>query len=191
MRRMAVGIILLVWIAGAARGGGAEDEALAGARAAAARLSGGLMSALTEALRAGGETNALAVCHDQAQRITATIAVETGRKVRRTSLRTRNAANRPDAWERAGLEALVRRAAAGEAPEALEITEVIVADGQRVFRYLKAIPTRTMCLRCHGQAVTPEVQAEVKRLYPDDEAVGFGEGDIRGAVSVQELLPPQ
>jgi len=191
MRRVTVGIILLVWIAGAARGGTAEDEALAGARAAAAKLSGGLMSALTEALRAGGETNALAVCHDRAQIITTAITAETGRTVRRTSLRTRNAANRPDAWERAGLEAFIRRAAAGEAPEALEITEVVAADGQRVFRYLKAIPTRTMCLRCHGPAVAPEVLTAVKRLYPDDEATGFREGDIRGAVSVQQPLPSQ
>lgn len=191
MRRALVGIILLTWIAGGARGGAAEDEALAGARAAAAKLSGGLMSALTEALRAGGETNALAVCHDRAQIITATIAAETGRTVRRTSLRTRNAANRPDAWERAGLEAFIRRAAAGEAPESLEITEVVVVDGQRVFRYLKAIPTRTMCLGCHGAAVEPEVRAAVQRLYPDDEAVGFGEGDIRGAVSVRQALPAQ
>jgi len=191
MRRVTVGIMLLVWIAGAVQGGAAEDEALAGARAAAAKLSGGLMGALTEALRAGGETNALAVCHDKAQAITAAIAAETGREVRRTSLRTRNAANRPDAWERAGLEAFIQRAAAGESPEALEITAVIDVDGQRVFRYLRAIPTKAMCLRCHGPAVAPEVLTAVKRLYPDDEATDFREGDIRGAVSVQQPLPSQ
>jgi hypothetical protein len=106
-------------------------------------------------------------------------------------LRTRNVANRPDAWERAGLEAFVQRAAAGEPPETLEITATVDVDGQRVFRYLRAIPTRAMCLRCHGPAVAPEVLAAVRRLYPDDEAVGFGEGDIRGAVSVRQALPAE
>jgi hypothetical protein len=48
-----------------------------------------------------------------------------------------------------------------------------------------------MCLRCHGPAVAPEVLAAVRRLYPDDEAVGFGEGDIRGAVSVRQALPAE
>jgi cytochrome c553 len=44
------------------------------------------------------------------------------------------------------------------------------------------------CLKCHG---TPGVdqdassQAKIQRLYPQDEATGYAEGDFRGLWSIR------
>lgn len=35
-----------------------------------------------------------------------------------------------------------------------------------------------------GQSIKPDVQAKLKELYPEDEATGFSEGELRGAFVV-------
>ena len=68
------------------------------------------------------------------------------------SLRERNPKAVPDAWERAALEDFDRRAAAGESPATLEKAEVVVENGQKMQRYMRALPTQALCLSCHGPA---------------------------------------
>ena len=40
-----------------------------------------------------------------------------------------------------------------------------------------------MCLNCHGEkaVLAPGVQDALNKIYPDDKAVGYKEGDLRGA----------
>jgi hypothetical protein len=54
---------------------------------------------------------------------------------------------------------------------------------------MQAIPTGALCLQCHGENISPEVQAELARLYPEDKATGYSAGDIRGAFVVTRDLP--
>ena len=63
------------------------------------------------------------------------------------------------------------------------------ADGNRTFRYLKAIPTGPLCLKCHGSDLAPDLAAKLAELYPEDKAHGFAVGDLRGAFSVKLDLP--
>lgn len=42
--------------------------------------------------------------------------------------------------------------------------------------------TQTMCLPSHGSSMAPSVEARLRELYPDDQASGFQEGDLRGIV---------
>jgi hypothetical protein len=46
------------------------------------------------------------------------------------------------------------------------------------------------CLACHGdpEAIDPQVKRLLAERYPDDTAVGYKPGDLRGAVSVSVLL---
>ena len=53
---------------------------------------------------------------------------------------------------------------------------------------MKAIPTAPLCLQCHGEAIAPPVAEKITKLYPEDKATGFREGDIRGAFVVTKLL---
>ena len=108
----------------------------------------------------------------------------------RTSLKIRNSANAPDNWELAVLRQFEARKIQGEPADKLEFFAVIDDDkGQKTFRYMKAIPTVALCLNCHGETLSPEVAAKLKELYPNDQAHGFKEGDLRGAFTIAKPLP--
>ena len=40
------------------------------------------------------------------------------------------------------------------------------------------------CAACHGTNIAPEVKAKIAELYPDDAAVGFKPGDMRGGIAI-------
>jgi hypothetical protein len=53
---------------------------------------------------------------------------------------------------------------------------------------MKAIPTAELCVACHGSDLAPEREAQLDRLYPNDQARGFGADDIRGAFTLSKPL---
>lgn len=145
------------------------------ARAAAGELVGTLLPELAGAMERGGAVEAIGVCADRAQELTAGVEAEySGVRLRRTSLRVRNPVNRPDAYERAWMESLETPAAEAR----------VVGDE---LRYLQPLVMGELCLRCHGPAegINPGVRAVLAERYPEDEAVGFGVGELRGVVSVR------
>jgi predicted Zn-dependent protease len=80
-------------------------------------------------------------------------------------------------------------AAAGEDPNKIEFSAVVDQQGQRTYRYMKAIPTAEKpCLACHGKTLAPQVAARLKELYPDDRATGYAAGEIRGAFTLSRPL---
>ena len=169
------------------------DEDLA-ARIGASReairsFAGALQEQLKSAMAAGGPTAAIEVCNVAAPEIGATVSEERGWRIRRTSLKLRNPANAPDAWELAVLRDFEARKAAGEDPAMLDRAGFAVVDGQRTFRYMNAIGTQPVCTLCHGTAIAPEVAAALDALYPEDRARGFELGDIRGAFSIVQPAP--
>lgn len=161
------------------------DAWTATCREAVAKLGKSLKAELVSAMKDGGPVQALQVCNLQAIPITAKVSAETGIQVCRTSLRVRNPKNMPDVWETQTLEAFTARKADGVAGVDLEAWTIATdSDGHRTFRYMKAIPTVGLCLKCHGSELAPEVSAAVTELYPADLAVGYASGDVRGAFTV-------
>lgn len=165
------------------------QEALVRARTAADGLMTQLKSELVAALDAGGPVNAISVCAERAPAIAATHQAD-DLAIRRVSSKVRNPADRPDAFEVARLDAmLAAHVRDGKLPD--EIAEITTdADGTRTLRYMKPITIAKPCLACHGGEadVAPEVVAKLRELYPGDEATGYGQGDLRGAVTVQIAL---
>ncbi len=157
-------------------------------RAAVKSFMTQLKGELQAGMKAGGPVNAISVCHTKAPEITSSVSKEKGWSIGRTSLKTRNPSNKPDSWELAVLKKFEERKAAGEDPKKMEFAEVVEADGKKTFRYMKAIPTGAVCLACHGESIKPEVKARLKELYPDDQATGFREGDIRGAFTIKQPM---
>jgi hypothetical protein len=154
-------------------------------REAVQKFSATLKEALQQAVQNGGPVNGIAVCHDKAGQIAADLGQQLGMLVGRTSLKVRNSANAADNWELAVLKQFEARKAQGEPADKLEFFDVIDDDqGQKTFRYMKAIPTGALCLNCHGDNLKPEVDAKLKELYPNDQARGFKEGDLRGAFTL-------
>ncbi|MBS1213298.1 MAG: glutamate synthase [Proteobacteria bacterium] len=158
-------------------------------REAVAEFSTVLKSELESAMKAGGPVNAIQVCQLKAPGIAAAVSKARGLRIARTSLKLRNPANAPDAWERAVLDRFQQQATDGADLSALEHYEVVETDGRKTFRYMKAIPTQGVCLNCHGGQIAPEVRAVLDRLYPNDQARGFKPGDLRGAFTVVRALP--
>lgn len=159
-------------------------------RAAAQQFGSALKDALQQAMQNGGPVSGIAVCHDKAAQIATDLSQKQDLLLGRTSLKIRNPANAPDNWELAVLKQFEARKTQGEAVDKLEFFAVIDDDqGQKTFRYMKAIPTAALCLSCHGETLSPEVAAKLKELYPNDQARGFKEGDLRGAFTIAKPLP--
>jgi hypothetical protein len=153
-------------------------------REASKMLGKELKSTLQASMKANGPIDSVSVCRVQAPQIAGKVSHLTGMSVARTSLRTRNQANKPDAWEKSVLEQFEQRKSKGEEVGALEYYELTEHEGKKVFRYMKAIPTAEVCLSCHGSNIAEPLAAKINSLYPDDMATGFTVGDIRGAFTV-------
>ena len=180
-------VAVLMFSAGAARSDSAADlEPYAvKARAAVKAMGGALQTKLKEALAADGPIAAVQVCKTIAPEIANEQSKAAGMTIRRTALKVRNPDNAPDALERKVLEDFTARLAAGADANTLEHIEEITGDGKTTVRYFKAIPTAAApCLVCHGSAVSGELKETIDKLYPNDQATGFKEGDLRGAFSV-------
>lgn len=148
-----------------------------------------LKGELKTAMKAGGPTMAISVCKDKAPAIAERLSKASGWEVARTSLKTRNPANAPDAWERGVLEEFESKKAAGADPKTLAYARMVEVDGRKTFRLMKAIPTGPVCLACHGgDNVKPEVEAKLAAEYPHDRARGFEVGDIRGAFTLAKPM---
>ena len=147
-----------------------------------------LKKELKGAMKEGGPTNAIKVCKNKAPEIAADMSEKYGWRVARTSLKLRNPQNEADAWELKVMNDFEKRKAAGEEIKKLEYGEIVTTDGKKQFRYMKAIPTGKVCLKCHGGKIDPEVEASLKQNYPRDKARGFKEGDIRGAFTITQPM---
>jgi Protein of unknown function (DUF3365) len=163
-----------------------SSDALASqARGIVSQFSEKLKSELVRAIEAGGPVKAIEVCNVIAPAIASEASIE-GWSVGRTSLKLRNAKSKPDDWEKQTLEHFEAEKARGADVSMLERSEIVNLNGVRTFRFMKAIPTAEPCLTCHGGAVKEPVKAKLAELYPEDQAMGFSLGDIRGAFTLSK-----
>ena len=152
----------------------------------AKQLGGQLKAKLQAAMKDGGPTAAINVCHEEAPKLAAAVSAETGFTVTRVSDQPRNPEmGVPSDWQRSVLAEFAARKVAGEDPNQLVWHSEV--DGEQ--RFMKAIPTGGVCLTCHGSDIQPEIQTALAELYPKDLATGYAAGDIRGAFVVTRTAP--
>lgn len=167
----------------------APDPNVAEAKAIMKEFFASLKGELEAAIAAGGPASAILVCQAKAPGIAAEMSEKTGWNVGRTSLKLRNAkTNAPDEWETRVLLDFEKRKASGEDVTTIAYAERVEVGGEPRFRFMKAIPTSELCLNCHGAEIEPQVAAAIDAAYPEDEARGFGLGDIRGAFTLSKPL---
>ena len=164
------------------------DAEIAASRDTVREFMQTLKQELQAGMQAGGPVNAISVCNLTAPAIASTYSARNGWDVGRTSLKLRNPDNAPDAWERSVLEAFEKRKEAGEDPAKMEFYEVVRQGDVSKMRYMKAIPTAGLCLACHGEQLDSIVKARLETLYPEDQALGYRAGDIRGAFTITQPL---
>tara|TARA_R110002072_G_scaffold208290_5_gene365769 strand:+ start:88 stop:675 length:588 start_codon:yes stop_codon:yes gene_type:complete len=139
---------------------------------------------LQSAIQAGGLKKAVDVCHIRAPEIAGQMSAETGWRIGRTSLKTRNENNAPTMQESDILEQFENRKVSGEALDEMEWW--VQKDG--LMMYMRAIPMKGICTSCHGPKVNPSLKNHIQQLYPNDTATGFNPGDVRGAFTLQKYL---
>ena len=103
-------------------------------------------------------------------------------KLKQTSLNIRNPSNAPDEWERNKLELFN----SNKLQKDKGIGEIQDTGNKKVYRYLKPLYVTKPCLECHGakEGIRPEISEFLEKRYPDDNALGYKEGDLRGGISM-------
>ena len=159
------------------------------ARDTAATLGERLRSELAAAIKAGGPVAAIPVCQTISPDLATFVSDEFGFEVQRTALKLRNPENAPDEWEQKILLLFQSKLTAGAEAQKLEHFEVVTtAEGDKLLRYMKPIMIGETCLACHGTDLKQDVKSEIARYYPEDKAVGYKLGDLRGAFSLAQLI---
>ena len=139
-----------------------------------AGLQEAVLSELVRELARGGPSGAIKSCHLDANAAAARTARNADVAVGRTSDRLRNPGNAPRPWAAPIVERYAGRRAAGIDGFAVDL-------GDRV-GVMRPITQRRLCTNCHGPTdeLDPRVRSELQARYPDDRAVGFKEGEVRG-----------
>lgn len=129
-----------------------------------------LRRTLARELAAGGVARALPYCRPETYAATDSMARTLQASTRRVSARPRNPAQ----------QAILL-------PEELrtDTTRTIKRPEQNVFFYQRPIVlNHALCLRCHGevgQDITAADYALIKKQFPQDQATGYGLGQVIGA----------
>ena len=136
-----------------------------------------LRNSLLSAIKTQGIEGAISFCNDKAYPLTATYADSV--VIRRAALRYRNAENKPDSLEQLTLDEMSATLLSGGKPT----PKVVRHPATHEIHFFKPIILQPMCLNCHGapgKQIQPATLARIQQLYPDDRAVDFKEGDLRG-----------
>lgn len=152
-----------------------------------ATLMARLQNELRAAMQSGGPVRAISVCSERAIDLTREVAAShPGASLKRVTVRSRNPLNSPDQLEADALEQFASMAAAGE-PLPARLVQKIRRDGQVTYRFYQPLTTAGLCLVCHGDPdrMPADLRAELNRRYPEDKAIGYEDGDFRGAIRVE------
>lgn len=174
------GIVLIASCGGGAEESGwktlsqdalSETQTAQRSKAVAAReaMFGELMKRVSTEIDASGPTGAIHICREAAPEIARSVAEEHGVQIGRTSWKLRNPENRAPAWAESLLADRPEQECLAGGP-----------DGQLGV----TLPLRVMapCLQCHGtpETLAAEVRQTLAESYPEDEALGYHAGDLRG-----------
>lgn len=137
--------------------------------AAKDKLFTALLGELTESMAENGPAKSISVCKTRAPAIAQAVGEETGVRIGRTSFKLRNKNNAAPPWAASFVKQKIEKP-----------VEVSLVDDE--LGVLLPIRLQATCTLCHGAKgqLMPDVLAAIDSNYPNDEATGFAEGDIRG-----------
>lgn len=137
-----------------------------------------LSTELQNAMKSGGLDHALSYCNENAIQITDSLSSKYNVDIKRTSLKFRNPNNRPSPTEKRILHQLENKKNSGK-----DMMPQVISDGNSK-TYFAPIIVQDMCLKCHGHQDEIDNYAVIKELYPNDLAIGYKQGDLRGMWSI-------
>ncbi|MDP2067380.1 MAG: DUF3365 domain-containing protein [Lutibacter sp.] len=141
-----------------------------------------LSEKLTEQMKLGGPAQAIPFCNVEALPLTQQLSDQYDVTIKRTSDKLRNPTNKPSLRELEIINNYHKLIS-----EKKEITPIVEVDNNNNKHYYAPILLKANCLACHGKVdefVTVKTDSIIKSLYPNDKAVGYNEGDLRGIWSI-------
>jgi hypothetical protein len=139
---------------------------------------------LAKAIETGGPADAVAFCNLHALPITDSLSRLYGCSIERLSNKNRN--ERSAFYDQRDGETFQMFLTS-------QAKDTIIADDQNVFYYKPIRMAMPICLSCHGtpNVIPQDVQQILKEKYPNDLAVGYALGDMRGLWKVTFDKPVQ
>ncbi len=136
---------------------------------------------LTGQLKKNGAVAALSFCNERAYHLTDSMANVQKVKIKRVSDKHRNPKNKANNKELEYIKQFKEALAKGES-----ISPIFDKKDGKVHFYAPII-TNDMCLKCHGtpnKQIKTKTLKKIKELYPEDNATGYGAGQVRGIWSI-------
>lgn len=138
---------------------------------------------LTEQMKSGGPAQAIPFCNVAALPITQQLSEEYNVTIKRTSDKLRNQENKPSSRELEIIN-IYQELISNEQ----EISPIVELDNDNNKHYYAPIRLKVNCLACHGKVeefISLKTDSIIKSLYPNDKAIGYNEGDLRGIWSIE------
>jgi uncharacterized protein DUF3365 len=137
-------------------------------------LQNAMLAELSRELSQGGSATAIRACHLDTTAAAYRIARQEGIQAGRTSDRLRVPTNAPKPWA----APIVAMNAGKRAAD----VEGFAVDLGRAVGVLRPIVEGPTCAACHGdiEKLNPQVRGELADRYPQDRAVNFKAGELRG-----------
>lgn len=148
----------------------AQDTALSKGNELLGPFKANLQAALGSGM-SQGVLEAIGVCQIQAPDIADSLSQDKI-LVGRSSHRLRNPDNAAPDWVEPIMQSYLTESSDRE-------PQVVLLAGDRL-GYVEPITLQPMCTACHGESLSGEVAMRISELYPEDQAVGFKAGDLRG-----------
>ena len=142
-----------------------------------------LASRLKTAIENNGIPQALKYCNVHAFPIVDSLEKEHGVDIKRASFSVRNPKDKPDKKETEILERYENKIASGNTP-----TPEVSLINEKVHFARPIIISNQLCLNCHGKVgedINQQHYKVIQALYPEDEAIGYSLGDLRGIWSIE------
>ena len=136
---------------------------------------------LIKAIEEDGTVGAVEFCNIEAMKLTDSMSVKHNAIIKRVSDKTRNPKNMANAKELGHIAAFKEQVKDGSD------IDPIVEDINGEVNFYYPITTNTMCLQCHGtpnEQITAMTFNALNKLYPEDKATGYDEGQVRGIWSI-------
>ena len=134
------------------------------------------------ALKKGGFPEAIEFCSAKAQLLARKVNRElVVVKVKRVSDKYRNPKDKPDSLDMKVIKYFKEKLKEGKLPP----YRLVRKKGYVIF--YKPIRVAPFCLNCHGDPsrMDPKVLSLLKEKYPNDKALGYKVGDLRGVFKVE------
>ncbi len=160
-----------------------EPDYMSQGKEIAARTFGVLSSTLQQAMNKDGVPGAIDLCNLKAYPLVDSLSGAFDARIRRTSLKTRNPNNNPTMQETRILDRYQETVQNGGELQPLVVT---LEDERHAF--YAPIRVNAFCLKCHGvvgESLDEGHYALIRERYPNDKAIDYADGDLRGIWSIE------